>query len=115
MRAGWLLVSAQDAWIYHHKAPGGRGGARQLGFMKIANRLYLLAKHAEPDAALKRAMAVYAGLRFGQFAAGAASPYLRDQLSVGLAVWRDRRAFYEAEKAALPAVYARMRARHLDA
>lgn len=43
------LAAAQDAYIYHHKAPERRDGGQALGAMHILNRAYVLAKDRIED------------------------------------------------------------------
>lgn len=43
------LAAAQDAFIYHHKAPERRDGGQALGAMHILNRAYVIAKDRIED------------------------------------------------------------------
>ncbi|OWJ84105.1 hypothetical protein CDV52_09490 [Haematobacter missouriensis] len=45
------LVAAEDAFIYHHKAPERRDSGRAMGAMHILNRAYVLAKDRVSDPA----------------------------------------------------------------
>jgi glycosyltransferase involved in cell wall biosynthesis len=117
MRQGGL-VGAQNARIYHHRFPGGRGDRYVLGAMRVLNRSYVTLKHVH-DAGLARAEAERARRLLRQFCrlkVLSCLPRLyrqgtREELGGVLAALGGVAAMLAASREDLPRIYAETEAR----
>ena len=78
----YILVTANDAGIYHHKAPTRRANGRALGAMRILNSAYVCARSGEGTAPeVRSAMKRWSLYKLAQYAAGARSEFGRERLA----------------------------------
>lgn len=52
----WLIVGTHAAEVYHYRHPGERLPARDMGFIQLLNRAYIVCKHTPPGSAARRAL-----------------------------------------------------------
>lgn len=112
MAAFGVLIGARRARVYHHKFPARRANGRALGVMSIANRAYVVAKHAI-DAGLsadeareaRRKMRAYARIRLLSALMGARDRFGRDQVRGMFAAMSRMNEILEAPRDELDARY----------
>lgn len=117
MRHG-CLVGAQNARIYHHKFPSGRGDPFTLGVVRVLNRSYVTLKHvhdagfAPAEAArARRLVRRFCRLKVLSCLARIYRPSARDELRGVLAALDGVRTMLEAPRADLPRIYSETQAR----
>lgn len=75
-----LLVGSHRALVYHHQFPSGRGSGRVRGATSIANRAYVVAKHAGHQSVARRRVRPYSVFRCAQYAVGVKGEFGRSRL-----------------------------------
>lgn len=111
-----LLVSSHRAMVFHHQFPSGRGSGRVRGATNIANRAYIVAKHAGDASRARRRVRPYSVFRCAEYAIGARGEYGRSRLRGAVDATRHLNPILNAPQEAVTQRYVEvMRSLGLDA
>lgn len=75
-----MLVQADAAGVYHHRAPGRRAGGRRTGAMLMLNLAYVTCRHSPPGSKTRQQLRRYAKVRYLQYLPRSRSEFGRERL-----------------------------------
>lgn len=106
-----LLVDAENARVFHNRAPEARVNGTAWGVMQVLNRAYVVCKHAAHDSEARRRMRGYALYKTVRYMAQAHTGYGRQRAWGAVRAMKCIAPLMGASAADLPVMYARMRER----
>lgn len=112
--AGYCLVTAGRARVFHHRLPDLRADGVELGVMHILNRAYILSKHAPAASSVRPALMRFAYYKLFRYLARAYTPAMRRRLTGAWRATRRASVLCETPRQDLAAQYLRLREECLD-
>lgn len=108
LKAGYHLVAALDAHVFHHKHPSPRAPAFNYGLCQIINYLYIASKHFDKNSKPFKKTKAFLGYKvflywLGSFNTNKKKLYLGSRQG-----WEHREDFLSQESIKLPEIYAQV-------
>jgi len=100
-----LLVGAHDAHVYHHKAPGRRANAFDLGFILLFNRAYIICRYSPPGSLARAALKRFALYKMSQYMLDIGSQWGRERVRGTSAAMKMMRQLLDAPASLLRQMY----------
>lgn len=113
LKAGYLLVGALDAKIFHHKHYSPRTGAFKYGFCQIANYLYIVRKHMSEDSVAYKATERFLFYKIMLYGLSYADANDRLTFKGAMAAWKERDKLLRCDPAQLEHNYIQLCDQHM--
>jgi len=102
-----LLVRAEDARVYHHRAPGSRANGLTTGVMLMLNLAYVTCRHSDPGSTPRMMLRRYATMRYLQYRLRARGTFGTERLEGFRRAMGHLEEMSRAARDRQPAIYAR--------